>query len=613
MDEKRNKKLLIIKTAATVLLGVGFFGYFLGLTLNFSLNDPDLWWHLRTGEYIIENWEVPADDPFAYTTPRPLSGDNKLGLRAQWLGQVIFYFFYSIGDLLGVGVLRSILVVLPMAALYIWLVRKKLNPFLSLAIVGLPMLFLSIELFYSFERPQGISFFLALATIMLLERLKERSAQEGLDSSFFLLPAVMALWSNIHAGFIVGNVIIMIYFGVGALSAAYHFIRKRNGPRAAFFIVCAAAVAATMLNPNGYKLFIPYLHGLSSMFFQKVSQLASPTEEGGWVESVVLEYKPLMYFYRELGYTWLLYYWVFSATLYAAMFLKYILRRKFDLAELLVVSFAVLFANFYARGLMFSLTILPFYFGKTVVELKLPQLRFKAALSAAVAALLVITMMFTNYAYKLMPSSFRPGVTSEWVTPWYPTRLVEFLKATKIPGPMYNFYTWGGFLIWSLYPDYQVFIDGRAIDDMVNRTADSILKAYHGWNSELDAYNINFIVVPVVFRESGHIIPIAVELTRGDAWKLVFIRNNSAIFVRNVPRNNDTISKYSIDKKRVFQEIIDVENIFLSSMPYSAIHSLAKADALFALERYDEAAAIYERFPTMAAGQLEALKSMGRR
>jgi hypothetical protein len=188
---------------------------------------------------------------------------------------------------------------------------------------------------------------------------------------------------------------------------------------------------------------------------------------------------------------------------------------------------------------------------------------------------------------------------------------VEFLNANPISPPMYNYYTWGGFLIWNLYPEYKVFIDGRALDNDANRVADSILKTYPGWQRMLDAYRINFILIPAVFRESGYIIPLAVELVKEDTWKLVFIRNNSAVFARDVPQNSWAIKRYNIDKRRVYHEIILVENIFLKFMPHNPVYNLSKAEALFLLGYYPQAKAIFERFPYQGAQRLRELREMG--
>ncbi|GAB4388405.1 MAG: hypothetical protein Kow0025_07480 [Thermodesulfovibrionales bacterium] len=325
----------------------------------------------------------------------------------------------------------------------------------------------------------------------------------------------------------------------------------------------------------------------------------------------VLEYRPLSYFYRELGYRWLVFYWGFNGVLYVALFAKYWLRRRVDLAELMVVSFYVFFANHYARGIMFALTVLPFYAGKSLLEMRSPELRSKVSLRAVAAALLVLFLGLFTYGYRQSPASYKPGVASNWVSPWYPTGLVTFMKATGLKGPMYNYYTWGGFLIWSLYPDYQVFADGRALHEPINVTADVILQTFPGWNTYLDAYGINIIAVPVIYRESGHIIPLAMALAYDANWELVYVGRNSALFVRNVPGNQEVIVKYRKDRRNIFKEIIRSENILLSFMPWHPTYNIGKADALFALGAYEQAKAIYERFPAQSAQKLLMLKSMG--
>jgi hypothetical protein len=590
---------LPLRKIAAVVLPVLFFGYLFAVDLSLPLNDPDVWWHLKTGDYIVDNWEVPDVDPFAYTTPRPLSQTQKIGLRSQWLGQVIFYLSYWIGGYPGLGSFRNLLILLPMVILFVWLLRRG------------PALLLSMQLFYAFERPQGLSFSIVMVTVILLERVRRRCAEPGLDFSFALLPVAMALWANIHAGFIVGNLVVIIYIASEILRAGYHKVRGtgKAAIRPMFYMVCLASVLASFINPNTYHLFYSYVSGLTAMF---VTDFSRSIKGGGgsWVTDVVLEYKPLVYFYTHLNYKWLIFYWVFTVLLYLSMVAKYILRRSFDIAEFLTVSLVVVFANYYARGLMFSLTVMPVYLGKTVMELGLPRIKIRWASQVAVALVLALTISFVTYSYKNNPLSFRPGVTDSWVTPWYPTRLAGFLKRNPIAPPMYNYYTWGGFLIWTLYPQYQVFIDGRAIDNLVNRTADSILKIYSGWYTQLEAYNINFIVIPVIFRESGHIIPLAMALAYDDMWKLVFVKNNSIILVKDIPRNREIIQRHKRSKEYIFLEIIKVSNLLIRSSPGNPVFNLSKADALVGLGKLDEANAIYKRFPDNVRSRRYRLKYM---
>ncbi len=563
----------------------------------------------------MENREIPDTDVFSYTTPLPLSGGQKTGMQSQWLGQVIYYTSYLLGGYAGIGILRNALIVLPMLLIYIWLVEKGLKPLTAVIAVSLASLMFAVQVFYAFERPQGISFYLSLVVIVLLERLRQnaRHGEKGFDVSYLMLPAVMVFWSNIHAGYIIGNGIVMVYMFTEVLRFAWRRLKKKETETniKAFFIFSALSIAASAINPGGYKMFWDYLYGTSMSLVMTVFQSVkgTPAGEAGWVTGVVLEYKSLYYFYKYLEYKWLVFFWAFNGGLFLFLFLKYWLRRSVDLAELGVVSGITLFANYHARGLMFALVILSFYMAKTLVELNTQRLRH--AFRGAVAFCLALTIAFTTYSYKRLPFVFKPGVTPQWVTPWYPIHATRFLKATNIPGPMYNFYTWGGFLIWTVYPQYKVFIDGRALDDMVNRTADAILKTFPGWKEKLDAYSINFIVVPVVFRESGHAIPIATTLAKDPEWKLIFLRYNSAIFIRNIPQNRSVIDTLKKKKKLIYHEVISIENIFLSSSPNNSVFNLTKADALMELGYYAEAKALFERFPMEGAYALQRLKGLG--
>jgi hypothetical protein len=512
---------------------------------------------------------------------------------------------------------------------------------------------------------------------MLLERLRARGPGK-FDFSMVLLPVAMAVWSNLHAGFIVGNLVIFIYIASEAFMYGWRKYRDSGveGARPIFFAVCVIAVLASFVNPDTYHIFFDYFKGLSTKFLRDFAQTVAGGGRASWVEQVVLEFKPLRYFYETLRYKWVMVFWIFTAyplqpynipipgVLFILLILKYWANKRIDLAEVLTVLLIWFLANYYARGLMFSLTILPFYMGKTLMELRSPLINFRQSympvvvvfvmlfavfvnldalnvwkqisisaiavliailavqitrlnywrktLASVIAVFMMLTVVFIQVTYsKYWREALKPRVAPAWITPWYPQELSYFLDKTKIPGPMYNFYTWGGFLIWRLYPQYKVFIDGRALDRDISWNADAILKTYPKWQTRLDAFNINFIVIPVIFRESGHIIPLATALVNNDKWKLIFLRNNSAIFVRNVPSNREYINRFNMDKRSVFVEIINIENVLLLGMPDNPVFHTAKADALFALGRYEEAKAIYSRFPRQSAQKLQELKRRG--
>src|ERR1700685_1103751 len=47
--------------------------------------DPDVWWHLRTGEYITEYKTIPHTDPFSYTVA------GKPWVAHEWLTELGMY------------------------------------------------------------------------------------------------------------------------------------------------------------------------------------------------------------------------------------------------------------------------------------------------------------------------------------------------------------------------------------------------------------------------------------------------------------------------------------------------------------------------------------------
>src|SRR5260370_21486369 len=59
--------------------------------------DSDFWWHLRTGQYIVEKHTLPFPDPFAWTTAGAHDAypgearTRQFNLTHEWLAQVIFY------------------------------------------------------------------------------------------------------------------------------------------------------------------------------------------------------------------------------------------------------------------------------------------------------------------------------------------------------------------------------------------------------------------------------------------------------------------------------------------------------------------------------------------
>lgn len=578
----------LLKALPRGLLPVALFAYIIAVSFSLALNDPDLWWHLKVGELLLKTHALPLADPFSYTLTQPFSANQLHGMASQWMGQVGFYEASALGGLFGVMCLRSMLMVLPMAVLVWWLYRRGAGGVQLVALAAFPLMVFSFEEFAAFERPQAFSFLLGLLLVMSVERLRT-----GKSSRFwYAAPALLlALWSNLHGGYLIGGAIVMMYMaGDGAaLMWASYKSKKPLEVKWAYYAALGVALLASGLNPNGFAAPMKYLLSLT------------PTGGGGlvsggatWTTDSVLEYRPLMYFYTELGRKWLVCFAVFVGGVFAVLGLRYRGMRAIDVAELFIVLMLTVLAYRHARFYMLALTVLPYYMGRAVVEADSDDrwLRWVALGMTAIAS-----VGFVYYMATTKPFLLRPVIKGQWISPLYPAKLSEFMKAQKVPGPIYNYYSWGGFLIWSLSPDYKVFVDGRALDEKVLIQADAIMRARGDWQGLLDSYGVNSIVIPVVVKETGEVVPLAMALYKSPAWALIFLNENSALYVRAAAADKALVYANNIDKGMALREMVRIEGIFIRYGMSQRLSEVGRAWALHELGQVDEANRIVAGFP----------------
>jgi len=156
------------------------------------LSDGDFWWHLKTGEYIVRNFSIPRIDFYSFTVP------GKPWVAHEWLSEVIFYLVYSRA---GFNTLIFIFTVLTVLAFWIVFRRTSAHPFVK----GFAVL-LSV---WSILPTMGVrprTFTLLFAAIYLA--LLHRFVRERQTRAIWWLVPLMILWVNLHAGYLLGLVLI---------------------------------------------------------------------------------------------------------------------------------------------------------------------------------------------------------------------------------------------------------------------------------------------------------------------------------------------------------------------------------------------------------------------
>ena len=215
--------------ALTALLLVGLFST--------EIADPDFWWHLKTGQYIVTRHRLPTPDPFAYTTASaaPVSAaeaaTRHFNLTHEWLAQAVWYLVYRAGGF-GAVVLWKALLLTVLCASTGWVARRRTGSWLWGIAAALAAASLATE--FGKDRPGILSYVFTAAFVAILES----------GRRLWLLPALALVWANCHGGFFLGWVV------CGAYGAEAVLRRAPNVRRVLLAGGCAVLVSG--LNPNGF-------------------------------------------------------------------------------------------------------------------------------------------------------------------------------------------------------------------------------------------------------------------------------------------------------------------------------------------------------------------------
>jgi hypothetical protein len=115
----------------------------------------------------------------------------------------------------------------------------------------------------------------------------------------------------------------------------------------------------------------------------------------------------------------------------------------------------------------------------------------------------------------------------------FPQEAVRHLRSLHVPVNLLNEYRFGGYLIWTLAPEYKVFIDGRA-----DLYGDAFLEEYISvYNAERDPDPLlrRWRIRSVILAPDAHLTAVFRVKTRDRSWKLVYEDAQAVIFVREAP------------------------------------------------------------------------------
>src|SRR6202158_3661680 len=163
--------------------------------------DPDLWWHLRTGQWIVETGHVPHSDPFSFTRA------GHAWVSHEWLSEVVLYELWKHGGAPALIVFSAIITTAGFMLLYLRCLFGGGKKHWATAATAVGALASAPSWGV---RPQMFTFTLASLLLFLLETGEDR------PRLLFWIPPLFLLWLNLHAGFALGLALLFAY-GVGLI------------------------------------------------------------------------------------------------------------------------------------------------------------------------------------------------------------------------------------------------------------------------------------------------------------------------------------------------------------------------------------------------------------
>ncbi len=375
------------------------------------LNDPDSYWHVVVGRWMVEHRAFPTADPFSFT----FAGSP--WIAKEWLSQILYAAAHAAFGWPGMVALAAASVALAFALLARFLI-DDLRPLYAVLFVAGAFL---LSAPHVVARPHVLAFPIMVAWVAGLAR----AADDRRAPSFWLLPLMVA-WANLHGGFTFG-IMMVGALGLDAIVTSPSETRLRTAARWVGFGLLA--MAAGCVTPYGWQ---------SMLMTVRILGL-------GPALSIIGEWKPADF--SHLGGLEIVLLLAFGAALWRGVTLSPV-----RIVILLGLVHMALSAERNAEifGLVAPLVVARPLAAQIANIRGAPREAASLRLFAGAAAVLTAILVIVSVAL----ASVMHYTPNERITP---AAAVAALKAAD-PGPILNQYDFGGYLVYEGLP---TFIDGR--------------------------------------------------------------------------------------------------------------------------------------------------------
>src|SRR5262245_27669305 len=418
----RNDELVFATDAAALLFGILIFSLAIFALNQQFLADPDTYWHIATGKWMLVERAFPRQEIFSHTA------FGKAWVSPEWLAQVILFVCYDLLGWRGLVLLGGLVTALTFVLLYLLLARE-LRATVALGAAAISFLFASLHFL---ARPHLLTF----PIIVVWTAFLARASEEDRRPDVWLLP-LMVVWANLHGGFTLG-LLLAGGFGLEATFAARSADRRDVALRWLSF--WAAALLAGCITPYGYHYLLQTYH---------VFNLGAVLPQIGELRPM----SPYTEFDQEV-------------ILLCLLAMSLLFGAKIGLIRVAMIVGLLHLALQHVRVLAIFALVLPFIvahplrqqfnFLRTSADAfpLFERLRFRSRVTTIALSATLVAVGLLGAAYAALRPEDAPA---KYFTP---AAALDYVLKANVTGSVLNDFDFGGYLIFRGLP---TFIDGRTL------------------------------------------------------------------------------------------------------------------------------------------------------
>ncbi len=395
--------------------------------------DPDLWGHLTFGRAVLDHGHLILHDPYSY------SAAGHLWLNHEWLSELIDALAFDALGVFGLKVMKLCVAAITIAFVALAESESDASEMAQLSVLVLSAMAIAPSMQF---RPQV--FTLALFAILMYILARDTYRRDG---RLWIAVPMLALWANLHGGFIMGLAALGTYACGSAACDWMHGERIRRA--AGLGAITVGAAAATLLTPYGIGTWIAVAHALHNPY----------------TRIVVADWQPLFRSLAAAGQqsVALAIYDALPLVLMAALAIAVAISRDIDDLPMLAISAVMGVAAILAirnepiaiiaiasplarHGTIAARRLAKTWQPKQIAPTSPARLRSQIVPVLIALAILIGTGFFSN------------RMTAR---EHYPASAVAFMQSHDLHGNILDNFLWGEYLIWHMAPGSKVFMDGR--------------------------------------------------------------------------------------------------------------------------------------------------------